>query len=873
MMNRRRFVQAAALGPAAAARRTSVLVVVDPADPVAGSGAARWALDELTNALGARGIATARYPRLSAAPPEPLCIVVGSRRALPPEALRIAPLRSGGRKGLTIAGGDTRAIAYALLELCDRVLNSDEPARALALSGTVNEQPANKVRGVARLFTSDVEDKPWYNDREMWPRYFGMLAAHRFNHFHLAFGIGYDFLTHVTDACFLFIYPFLVSVPGYPVRVPQLPDAERDANLSMLRYISDQAAGHGLHFQLGIWTHGYQWIDSPNPNYTIEGLTKETHGPYCRDALRAILQACPSIAGVTFRVHGESGVEEGSYGFWKTVFQGVASSGRSVEIDLHAKGMTPEMLEVGLAAGMPLRISPKYWAEHMGMPYMQASIREQEMPKAGAHPGALMKFSAGSRSFMRYSYGDLLREDRRWSVMTRVWPGTQRLLLWGDPVTAAAHAEAFRFCGCDGVEICEPLSFKGRRGSGIPKGRCAYRDASLAPRWDWEKYAYFYRIWGRLTYNPQSPPAVWRRYLHKQFGHAAPAMEAAIGNGSRILPIVTAAYCPSAANNNYWPEMYTNQSLSDAARFTPYSDTAPPRVFGNAGPLDPQLFSSPNEFAEELLSGRRTGNYSPVEVAQWLEECAAGAADHLKLADAAAARNSVEYQRAAVDVRIEAGLGRFFAARFRSAVLYRIFEQTGDRAALEHAVRLYRNARAAWADLANAAGDVYLPDITVGEHPWLRGHWLDRLPAIDADIERTARQAAPAGRPVPQDRLRRAIQAALGTFRRVRIPCRHDPPAHFQPGRPLRIQLAGPPGLVSVRLFYRHVNQAERYGTVEMHAGSGLYRADIPGTYTDSPYPIQYYFEIRQDPETVNLFPGFAGQAYNPPYFVVRRGV
>ena len=78
-----------------------------------------------------------------------------------------------------------------------------------------------------------------------------------------------------------------------------------------------------------------------------------------------------------------------------------------------------------------------------------------------------MKFSAGSRSFLRYGYGDLLREDRKWGVLHRIWPGTQRLLLWGDPLTAAAHSRAFSFCGSDGVEIMEPLSFKGRRGSGL----------------------------------------------------------------------------------------------------------------------------------------------------------------------------------------------------------------------------------------------------------------------------------------------------------------------------------------------------------------------------------------------------------------------
>ena len=45
-----------------------------------------------------------------------------------------------------------------------------------------------------------------------------MLAENRFNRFNLSFGIGYDFLRAVTDAYFLFAYPFFLSVPGYNVR-------------------------------------------------------------------------------------------------------------------------------------------------------------------------------------------------------------------------------------------------------------------------------------------------------------------------------------------------------------------------------------------------------------------------------------------------------------------------------------------------------------------------------------------------------------------------------------------------------------------------------------------------------------------------------
>ena len=97
-----------------------------------------------------------------------------------------------------------------------------------------------------------------------------------------------------------------------------------------------------------------------------------------------LLKACPAISGVTFRVHGESGVEEGSYEFWKTVFDGVATCGRKVEIDMHAKGMDQTHARYRPSRPeMPVKVSPKYWAEHMGMPYHQADIRELEQPKPG----------------------------------------------------------------------------------------------------------------------------------------------------------------------------------------------------------------------------------------------------------------------------------------------------------------------------------------------------------------------------------------------------------------------------------------------------------------------------------------------------------
>ena len=778
-----------------------------------GSSAApvRWAAGELQRAMDDAGITGVR-------------VVVKSISG-PPESLSLS--RSG--SVITAGGADVRGMVYALLELADRARNSAE-----LFTQPVSESPLNPVRSISRMFVSDVEDKPWFNDREMWPGYLTMLATQRFNRFSLALSIGYDFLREVTDAYFLFPYPFLLSVPGYNVRATNVPDAERDRNLGMLRFISDQTVARGLDFQLGLWMHGYQWINSPKANHVIEGLTAETHGPYCRAALTALLKACPSISGVTFRIHGESGVAEGSYSFWKTVFEGVQNCGRKVAIDMHSKGIDREMIDVGLATGLPVTVSPKFWAEHNGMPYHQADIRNEEVPKRVAT--GLMALSSGSRSFTRYGVADLLREDRRYQVVHRIWPGTQRMLLWGDPEWTASYSRAFTFCGSRGVEIFEPLSFKGRRGSGIPGGRCGYADAALKPRWDWQKFLYTYRVWGRLLYNPAAEPDSWQRALK------GPA-ESALAHSSRILPIITTTHLPSAANNNYWPEMYTNQPIVDA-RKNHYSDTPAPKVFGNVSPLDPQLFSRINDYADELLKGERSGKYSPIEVAQWLDERAQAAKSSLQSAKG----SGPEFRRLAIDVGIEAGIGTFFAAKFRSAVLYRIHERTGDRRALEEALTAYRAARAAWAQIVEETKGVYVPDLTVGELTWLRGNWGDRLPAIDddiADMEKRLDSAKPAENP----HLVEAVLRTLGGSGRPNARVTHEPVSRFRPKQPLELAFSTTTPLVVARLYYRHVNQAERFQAAEMTGvGSPVgtrYAATIPETYTDTPYPLQYYFELK----------------------------
>ena len=868
---------------AIAAPERRIAIVIDSED-AASSAPVKWAIEKLRQALAAKGMTTEVISRLNLAKGAAYYVLVADPTSRMAKAFPLSGITLDGEESLALAPGkvenvpavlvsalDPRGFVYGLLEMAERVQFGNDAMAALHLTQVVKEKPSNSVRCVARAFCSELEDKPWFYDKEFWRGYLDVLAASRFNRFAFAFGFGYDFPKGVTGDYFHFPYPYLVDVPGYKVRVLPLADGERERNLEMLQFIGAETAARGMQFQLGIWTHAYEWTDSPHADHHIEGLTPETHAAYCRDALAMVLKACPEIQGLTLRVHGESGVPEGSYPFWQTLFEAISGSGRKIEIDMHAKGINQIMIDMAAKTGMPVKVSAKSWAEHMGLGYHQADIRELEVPRADRMESGVFNVSNGERRFTRYGYADLFQNGRKFDVLFRLWPGTQRHLLWGDPEMAAAYGRTAHFCGASGLEICEPLTFKGREGSGQPGGRCGYLDASMNPKaGDWQKFEYGYRLWGRLLYNPETDPEVWRRYLRSSYGQAASSVEVAVANASRVLPLVTTAHLPSASNHSFWPEIYENMPIVPGAERSPYSDTPQPRCFGTVSPLDPQLFSSIVEHAKDLVSGGRNAKYSPVEVAQWIDDYTETSSVALVLArQQARSQTTAEFRRMEEDVLIQNGLGRFFAAKLRSGVYFELYEQTRDAEAGQLALEEYQKARAAWAAMATRAKGVYRADLAYGQIPMRRGHWMDRLPSIDRDIAAMKEHL--------KSKPEHTAQSA-SVMQRVTRPaskCLHTPQASFHSGSELPVSLVvtgtdGPEASASIHLYYRHVNQGERWKSIQMEKKQRAYEASIPGDYTNSVYPLQYYFELR-GAKAEWFYPAFDATLSNQPYYSISK--
>lgn len=204
----------------------NVILVVDHSDVVANAPPVQWAANQLQQALLDAGLpvehrehpAANEFSIVGCGSSTPFAAAAFRDAAIAaqnsPESLALFETGSTSSRAIVACGFDARGLAYALCELADRVRHG----RGLQIERPILESPSNPVRSVMRQFTSELFDKPWFYDRDQWLAYLDLLATQRFNRLHLAFGFGYDSLNRVEDSYFLFLYPFVVSLPGYPVR-------------------------------------------------------------------------------------------------------------------------------------------------------------------------------------------------------------------------------------------------------------------------------------------------------------------------------------------------------------------------------------------------------------------------------------------------------------------------------------------------------------------------------------------------------------------------------------------------------------------------------------------------------------------------------
>jgi hypothetical protein len=332
--------------------------------------------------------------------------------------------------------------------------------------------------------------------------------------------------------------------------------------------------------------------------------------------------------------------------------------------------------------------------------------------------------------------------------------------------------------------------------------------------------------------------------------------------------------------------MFTPLSILPPLGRPLYTDSPTPHNVSAISPLDPQLFTTIDQHAKDLISGTPNARYNSSEVIAWLENLVATSTRGLAAARIAAGSKArtPEFRRAEEDILILNGLGAYYANLFRAALLYSLSEQSHDASAVNEAITAYGKARSAWAAMASRAQTVYASDISYGSTPFRRGHWADRLPAIDADLEAlnafviqrygevlaTLSNVPSSSHKHPQAPKDAPAQRTFHTAPRPILAAHHTPAASFHSGSDLALTIATPATVTEAILWYRHVNHGERWLSTPMQHQGTMHKAAIPAAYTRSPYPLQYYFELHTA-TAATLHPAFNPTLSNQPYYAVHK--
>jgi hypothetical protein len=617
---------------------------------------------------------------------------------------------------LLLLGADDRGLMYAALDAADRIGWTAESESPFTQTHEGAESPYTPDRALSIYTMHQACFEERFFDEEYWDGYFDMMAANRFNRFVLIFG-------YENWGYFAPPYPYFFNVDGYPdIRVVGFTPERQAEYLAALRRMIEQAHARGLEFTVGIWDHIYRGgVQGPTGRAgeptegIVWGLDQDNLNEYTKAALAEFLHQLPEIDSIQFRMHGESGLRRDEMeSFWTDVYGIMKDSNPEMRFDARAKNFPHELIDRAVEMDVPIRITTKYWMEQMGLPYHPTHV----------HPNNQMD--------RRHGYADLLRYPKQYDVHWRLWnAGTTRVLLWGDPDYVRRFSESTHLYDGQGFEINEMMGTKMQdHPHDLPPFDLLSPDR-IYYDYEFERYWHFYQVWGRVSYNPDTPSDVWSHEFVERFGpDAGPIIEEALHEASKILPRIVAYNYPY----NHFP---TTRGWAARQRMGDLPD------YAAALPSDTEQFQSMADAARRILNNEPSAKIMPWESSEWFRSRSWTLKELTERADELVGdHRNKEFDATIVDLKILAGLSGYHSARAHSGVYYALFQESHDIKDLSMAIYFEMIAIKSWEEIVQTAGDHYTDNLMMGRpQSGLAGHWRDELDLLKKGLDELIEEA------------------------------------------------------------------------------------------------------------------------------------
>ena len=538
-------------------------------------------------------------------------------------------------------------------------------------------------------------------DLGFWERLLDMLAENRINTLSL-------WNLHPFD--------YMVEAEGFP-EAHTFTGEEMEAWRRLFRGIFSMAKERGIETYIVTWNiflprgfaeeHGVN-LDNLDHHHIGKGETSPIIEAYTRTVVRQVIDEYPDLTGIGFSLGERMGgmsVAEREEWFMNTYIEGIKAASRPVKLihrapfsantasggsmDHETEVLTRNAIESIDGVETPIWVEVKFnWSHAHSTP-------------------RLVKTHGGPINDV---YWNPLPTNYRiaWQMRNEDF----FCLRWGQADFIREHIALNNHAASGGYFIGSECY--------IP----AWDYFTKLPGADWD-YAFerqwlFYKLWGRLLYDPGTPDKVFENEFVARYGPEARPLFAAYAKASTMPLRLLSAF---DIGWDYTMHAETFSALAQKGQKRPFIDI---ETLIQQAPLDPAHLS-----VADFVAGRGEGSITPLEQADAIEHDMRMAL--AEIAGIEADSTALRYEVG--DVRAWAYLGLYYADKLRAAVALERFRVEGRQDEKTRALAAIDQAIHWWAELIDLTTTLYkpFPTMVYMNQPEPLFHWSNLRDAVTED--------------------------------------------------------------------------------------------------------------------------------------------
>jgi hypothetical protein len=631
-------------------------------------------------------------------------------RNLDSEAYSILP---EGKK-ITVTGGDERGIIYGSLSLAEDLYNGIPLQNIKTQSESANlpfraikfNLPWDSYRHSEAL---DIHTETC-RDLGFWEEFLDMMAENRFN------------------ALTLWnLHPFT-----FMIKPKNFPEASPFTDQEMKEWQELYSGIFGMARERGIDTYIVNWniyvspefakahnvaMDNLDHNIHAKGETSEIVKRYTRESVTQVLEEYPDLSGIGF-THGEAmwgmNPQQRQDWFKETIIEGMRLANRKSKL-IHRVPLSAN-LELGGSTSINTEQITREAMEEMD--FLEGPIwAEIKFNWSHAHSTPeLVKVHGGELSDTYFK-----PEPKNYKIAWMARNEDFFCLRWGVPSFIREHIAINTGSSVGGYFVGSETY--------IP-AKDYFTKTGTAVDW---KYAFqrqwlFYKLWGRLLYNPATPDNVFRAEFIRRYGKGTESLLDAYAHAS-TTPLRLASSFDFTWDFTLYSEGFS--ALNDGR----VEYISVDRQI-NHPPADPN-YVSVGDYVQTRSSGGSFANdkVTPPILIRMLEQDSKIA---LRLVKDIKTDNNTSLMYEVADVEVWANLGLYFAEKLKGAMALQTYRIEGGEENKRNAVKHLENALGFWDKVIEITRPIYkdMPLTHYSEEDDSRRfHWAILRPEVANDVE------------------------------------------------------------------------------------------------------------------------------------------